>query len=122
MKLINFIVHGNIPSPKNTLLRSKNGRMFYAKNGVPQYKSDFNLQVPHEIRGLNIEGNVSVELTIHRKDFKKDPHNLQIMVFDCLEHSGIIKNDRQITEWSGKANEIDKKNPRVEIKLYYKEN
>jgi Holliday junction resolvase RusA-like endonuclease len=113
---ISFVVEGDIPSMKNDLRISRNGGVFHRNNEVMTYKRLFLSQVPLAFRNKRITGPVSVDLIIYQKDRRKDAHNQMATVFDAIEHSGIIKNDRQIIKWSG-CRQIDKDYPRVQLKV-----
>lgn len=113
-----FEVYGEIPSIKNTLRATRSGRFFHKDDQVRRYFRNFAYQVPKKYK-LNLEGPVSVYLNIVRKDKRKDAHNLMATIFDALEHAGVIKNDRQILEWRGRAYRIDKENPSVAVQIFY---
>ena len=116
---IGFIVYGDIPSMKNDLgvMRGKNGKpIFYHKgNGVRYYKELFDLQVPSKFK-VCLNGKISVYLRIFKKDNRKDGCNMSGAVYDALQSSGVIKNDRNIT-LRIEEDFIDKENPRVEVVL-----
>ena len=114
--VIEFTVEGEIPSMKNTLRFSRAGHPYHADNAVKEYKEAFWLQLPNSFRLIKIEGPVRVDLQVCQKDHKKDAHNAQDLVFDCLQHCGLIGNDRHIVEWSGKSF-IDKQKPRVWVRI-----
>lgn len=113
---IEFIVIGEIPSLKNVLRVGRAGQFYHADNAVKIYKANFNLQLPREYRNMKITEPVRVELVIYQKDKRKDPTNACCTIYDCLQHSQVIINDRQIVEWSGRA-ELDRKSSRVEVKV-----
>lgn len=111
-----WTVHGETPSLKNTLRRSKSGAFYHADNGVKEYKNLFALQTPSKFK-KGITEPVQVFLNIWRSSERKDAHNCEAVIFDALEYAGVIKNDRQIEWWQGSAIGIDKDKPRVQIIL-----
>lgn len=113
---IKFIITGDIPSLKNVLRVGRAGQFYHQNDYVKTYKRLFLSQVPLTFRQMKIKGPVRVELVIYQKDRRKDSHNQMATVFDALEDSQVIVNDRQIVEWSGRA-ELDRKSPRVEVKV-----
>ena len=112
---MNWTIHGEIPSMKNTLRRSASGAFYHTDNGVQVYKNNFALQTPRKFK-KNLACPVFVSIVVYQKDKRKDFHNCCDLVYDALQYSGVIKNDRLIREWHG-AGHIDKKDPRVEITL-----
>jgi len=113
--MISLTILGDIPSMKNTLRRSRSGAFYHKDDAVRKYKADFAKQVPARHK-KKIEGMVLVELMIWQKDRRKDGHNQMATIFDALEFAGVIKNDRQIANWTCCVG-FDRNNPRVEIKV-----
>lgn len=109
-----FVIKGEIPSMKNDLRVGRYGGLYHDKNSVNRYKINFDRQLPPTIKGAKIKGQVKVELMIYLKDWRKDAHNLPAAVYDCLQSSGVVLNDRQITSGSFDC-AIDKDDPRVEV-------
>ena len=116
MKQIEFTIKGEIPSMKNTLRVGRGGHVYHADNAVKEYKNAFWLQLPSRFRLMVLTGSVKVSIEVYQKDHRKDAHNAQDLVFDCLQHCGLIGNDRQIEAWEGRKF-IDKNNPRVVVKV-----
>lgn len=104
-----------------------NSRIMIFKNGTPRciknakaqaYVESFLWQMRSHIKNMRLaqlEGNVMLECNIYYASYRKDLDESLIM--DCLQKSGILKNDRQIKE-KHIYHRIDKKNPRAEIGLY----
>lgn len=106
-----FIIPGDIPSLKNDLKFAR-GRCYHSAE-VVNYKKMFCLLCPRVCKQL-IDKPVCVTLHIYKKDNRKDGCNLSGIIHDCLQISGVIKNDRLIVE-RHEYDYIDKKNPRCEI-------
>ena len=115
-QIISFIVNGEIPSIKNTLRVGRSGRFFHKNDGVRRYKESFSVQCPSWVR-QKLAGKLGVVLRIFKKDNRKDGCNLSGVVYDALQASGVIKNDRNLIE-RHESDFIDRDNPRVEIKLW----
>jgi len=113
--MIDFTIKGEIPSLKNVLRFTRNGRPYHQDDTVKDYKEAFDLLCPKSAKKL-LTGPVEVILHIYKKDNRKDAVNLTAIIYDCLQSSGVIKNDRQIVRWYG-FSEIDKSNPRVRIEV-----
>jgi len=109
-------VSGDIPSIKNTLRRAKSGHFYHVNDSVAVYKRIFDLQTPKRFK-VGIDGYVSVKVTLVRANKRKDPLNCIDTVADCLENSGVIKNDRQIVCWEISAKEVNAKDPYVIIEV-----
>ncbi|KAF0134053.1 MAG: hypothetical protein FD145_907 [Candidatus Saganbacteria bacterium] len=116
IKMIEFTVNGDIPSIKNTLRVGKGGVFFHRGDGVRKYKKLFLAQCPVWAK-QNLAGKLAVELKIYKKDNRKDGCNLSGTVYDALQFSGVIKNDRSLVE-RHEFDYIDKGNPRLEVKLW----
>ena len=110
----NFTIFGIIQSLKNDMqFNRKTGSVYHKKDGVRKYKQDFAYQVPAEYK-LNIDKPVRVSLNIFKRDNRKDGCNLSGCVYDALQYSGVIKNDRKIVE-RHEYDFVSKECPRCEI-------
>ena len=118
--IIEFIVFGEIPSLKNTLRAriNRGGRpiFFHKDNEVINYKQNFISQI-YPKYSLNLTEKLAVELKIYKPNNRKDGCNLSDMVYDAMQFSGVIKNDRNIIE-RHEFDFIDKLKPRVEVKVW----
>lgn len=111
-----WFVKGDIPSLKNVLRVGRGGQFYHKDDQVKNYKASFYLQTPARYR-LMVKP-TQVILTINQKDRRKDGHNQEATVFDCLQHTKVIKNDRDITSWAC-LSRVDKNNPGVLIEISY---
>ena len=117
-----FVILGQVPSLKNSrpIRRNrKTGKPFSARSDEAQrYIADFGLSVPLEYRNIGLGGPNKALLraivTVFYSSWRSDL-DLAI-VYDCLQHAGIVSNDRWIREKHEYA-EVDPNNPRVEIVL-----
>ena len=114
---IEFTVKGDIPSLKNSLQVGRGGRFFHKNDKVRQYKNAFWAQTPSKYRTKGTAHPLIVELRLYKKDNRKDGCNLGAIVYDSLQSSGVIKNDRQIIE-RHEYDAIDKNNPRVKVSIW----
>lgn len=113
-----FKVLGALKSKANSrIIRYLNGRpisiknpdaLAFEKTAVQQLQKQFK-------RKKMIEDKVGLELDIYYPSNRNDlsPE----LFFDCLQKAGVLKNDRQIVEYSC-FKKIDKLEPRVECCLY----
>ena len=108
-----FTVFGHLYSMKNSkILTTTGGRPHSVKHPkVKQFERDFQYQVPAKAK-LGITGDVAVTVIAFYPSRRQDLD--PSVVYDLLQHSGVIENDRQVKikheEWK-----LDKENPRVEI-------
>lgn len=113
---VKFTVIGKLVSMKNRKQRTRyHGDV---KNAATRlYERDFRAQVPSEYRGIRV-GSLKVPLsatvTVFYPSRRSDLDCS--LVYDLLQHTGVVANDRYITEKYEVA-EVDAKNPRVEIEL-----
>jgi Holliday junction resolvase RusA-like endonuclease len=114
---VKFTVLGKLVSMKNRKQRTRyHGDV---KNAATRkFEHDFMFQVPSEYRGLQL-GSLTVPLSARVTVFYPSRRSDldAALVYDCLQNSGVIKNDRYITEKVERAC-VDPKNPRVEIELF----
>lgn len=111
-----LVIYGEVPSMKNTLRVGKFGNFYHASNEVKDYKIAFCEQCPAKYKE-EITSQIGVELVIYRKNRRRDGSNQADTVYDALEYSGVVMNDRQIVE-RHEFDRIDKENPRIEIKFW----
>ena len=106
------------------LPRKSNSRRIVPVKGSNRYRSiksqqaldyevDFNKQLVARQR-QNMEGDLEIKGTIYYQSKRSDLS--EELLFDCLERSGVISNDRAVVHkdiWK----KIDRRNPRVEIEI-----
>lgn len=121
--MISATILGNVPSKSNcykiiTLPGGRNGmgRASLAKTKiVKQYEKAFALQVPAAAKkGIEIPVKISLAIYFHSR--RQDIDSPCKTILDCIQNNGIIKNDRQVHELHV-LKKLDRKNPRVEIKI-----
>lgn len=115
---VSLTILGHLPSMKNSrrILRQKgSGRPFSAKSEESvRYVGDFCLQVPPEAANGALTGPLRTHVSVWYRSERSDLDCA--LVYDCLQASGVIRNDRQIIE-KHEYRHVDKKNPRVEITI-----
>lgn len=113
--MIRFVVPGKLISMKNRKIQTRRGFTF--KNPeVVAYEKTFPLFVPQEARlrlGSVVEP-LSATVTVFYPSRRSDLDCA--LIYDCLQASGVVANDRYIIEKHEFAR-VDPVNPRVEIEL-----
>ena len=91
------------------------GKMYLPK-GIGEYQKSFNVQCREQlgVYASRTDLNALQATFYYKRDTDLD--NLQNGLFDALQSSGVIENDRQII-WVSATKKKDIKNPRVIIKL-----
>ena len=94
MRRIELIITGEIPSKKNLL---RVGRGYVYKNPrVVDFEKDAYYQLQPQIKGKGVmKGRLSLSVIFFQKR-DKDVDNMLSSLFDILEQSGLIENDKQI--------------------------
>lgn len=116
MRDIRFTILGKLVSAKNRKIQTRSGHVF--KNPeVVRYERDFRAQVPSECRGLLL-GSLAEPLSATVKVFYPSRRSDLdcALVYDLLQHTGVVANDRYITE-KHEYGDVDPSNPRVEIEI-----
>lgn len=115
-----FVVKGALKSKANSrqLVRRGSKTISIKSAGALEFEKAAVLQLQQAMkkrRMKTIEDEVGLELEIfypsNRSDLSPE------LFFDCLQKAGVLKNDRQITEYRC-AKLIDKDDPRVECVIY----
>ena len=111
-----LIVLGALKSKANSrrMVRSGNRTLFIKSKGAMEFVEEAEWQLKTQYKGQPIESNIKLDLDIYYPNNRSDlsPE----LFFDCLQHSGVIKNDKQIIEYSCRKL-LDKNKPRVECEL-----
>lgn len=105
-------IKGQVPSKSNGY-RIANNRLYKSKE-LKQYEESFVWQVVDRIW---FDEKFGITLTVYFQSNRSDLDNAAKVILDCLQTSGIIKNDRNCWQLQ-MTKEIDKLNPRVEIFIY----
>lgn len=112
---IQATTYGSLVSKANSRRITRTGRVIksqraldYTESAIMQLRALYGRRKP-------LEQPVGLDMTIFYDS--RRPDLSPELFFDCLEKSGILKNDRLITEYYCRK-ELDKKNPRIEWCLY----
>ncbi len=106
-------IKGQVPSKSNGY-RIANNRLFKSKE-LKEYEWSFCWQVNNITDSF--ESKFGITMKIFFQSNRSDLDNAAKVILDCLQTSGIIKNDRNCWQLQ-MTKEIDKLNPRVEIFIY----
>lgn len=94
MRRINLVIRGEIPSKKN-LLRTGKGHVYKDPRTV-SFEKDAYYQLQSQIKNKGIlKGRLSLS-AIFFQPRDKDIDNTLSTLFDVIEQSGLIENDKQI--------------------------
>lgn len=107
------IIYGTLYGKANSrkvIINKRTGKpMVIKQDGAFRFQKDFMLQVKKIPEPY--EGKVSLSACVYYPDNRQD---LEIeLLKDCIEKAGIIKNDKQIVEYSRVQRRISKDRPRV---------
>lgn len=114
---VSFAIEGVVPSLKNQK-RISRGRM-HDDAQVVAYKRDFGLLLPARLRDLQMGSArrfLRVDVRIYHDSWRRDID--AEIVFDLLQASGVISNDRWIRTKFIDGTRIDPLHPRAEIDIY----
>lgn len=113
-----FIVQGVTPSKSNCYMIitiSGHGSLCKTK-AMKAYEQNFFCQVPASLRNMQIDEPIKLTIAVYWESLRQDLDNCLKVVCDCLQGSGVIKNDNLVYEIVASKHK-DKLNPRVEIKI-----
>ncbi len=114
--MIRITIPGPIPSLKNQKRLGK-GRMFDDPQ-VVAFKRDFPLFVPAMFKGLKFGSQkqfVRIDVRLYAESWRRDA-DVEI-IYDCLQESEVLSNDRWVRMKFVDATRIDAINPRAEIEI-----
>jgi Holliday junction resolvase RusA-like endonuclease len=106
-------IKGQVPSKSNGY-KIANNRLFKSRD-LKEYEDSFDWQVAKTTESF--EGKFGITMKVCFRSNRSDLDNAAKVILDCLQTSGIIKNDRNCFHLQ-MTKEIDKLNPRVEIFIY----
>lgn len=111
-----MIIRGDIPSKSNGYkIVTINGHGSLAKTDkLIQYEQSFHLQCKH--RGAKEKNPFRLDVDVYFSSNRHDLDNAMKILLDCLQHCGVIVNDRQCVEIHARKL-VDKYDPRVEFGL-----
>lgn len=111
-----FVVKGALKSKANSrrIVRSGSRTIFIKSKGAMEFVEEAEWQLKTQYKGQPIESNIKLDLDIYYPNNRSDlsPE----LFFDTLQKAGVIKNDKQIIEYSCRKL-IDRENPRVVCEL-----
>jgi len=98
--VIEFTIKGQPPSKSNCyrIIRLGQRSSLGKTAALKKYEFDFLSQVPGQYRRLNIDKAMSVELHCTFNSKRPDLDNAAKAILDCLQESGVIKNDNLVYE------------------------
>lgn len=106
-------IKGQVPSKSNGYRIARN-RLFKSQE-LRQYEESFSWQSAKVLQEFHDK--FGITLTVYFQSNRSDLDNAAKVILDCLQKSGIIKNDRNCWQLQ-MTKQIDKLNPRVEILIY----
>ncbi len=106
-------IKGQVPSKSNGY-RIANNRLFKSKE-LKEYEEAFAWQTTRVLQEFNDKFGITMK--VYFQSNRSDLDNAAKVILDCLQTSGIIKNDRNCWQLQ-MTKEIDKLNPRVELFIY----
>lgn len=106
------VIEGDVPSKANNYKIGK--KRLYKDPDIKEYEKDFCRQVTGTPPQIDFP--YHIELNFFVSNSRKDVDNCCKTVSDCLEYAKIIKNDNLCYSMYARKF-IDKKNPRVYIKI-----
>ena len=117
--MIKFTVPGTLPT-LNDIIKSARANKYGSNKNKKNY-DDFVAWSCKASKLTKLEAKADFTFTWYMKDKRKDKDNImagQKFIFDGLQKAGVLKNDG----WGEVGNishrfEIDKENPRVEVKI-----
>lgn len=110
-------IAGQVPSKSNSYrIVTVAGHGSLAKtDALKKYETAFYLQMG-KYRDLGIKGLFEFYADVYYTSMSHDIDNAMKILLDCLQKGGAIKNDNRCTHIVARKF-IDKKNPRVELKI-----
>lgn len=114
---LKFIVYGRVPAKSSSrqLIFRKAGRpLIISSKECRQYEKDFLIQTAQVEKGVFGDNRIAVSIHWYTDSFRQDIDSPAKILFDCMQKTGIIKNDNRIDEYHIQRH-IDKVNPRAEI-------
>ena len=116
--LLTFTIRGHLVSLKNSrnvALNRKTGQLFPVKNAkIAQFEQDFLLQCP-KYREPHFTEDVGVKVAVYYPSRRQDLDCA--LIYDLLQKSGIVKNDRQV-KTKQETWHLDSKNPKVVVTVW----
>ena len=106
-------IKGQVPSKSNGY-RIANNRM-YKSIELKSYEVSFEWQIS-KYKVITIEEPFQIWIDVYFQSNRSDLDNAAKVILDCLQTSGVIKNDRLCSVLVMRKH-IDKENPRIEFEI-----
>lgn len=108
-------IKGQVPSKSNGY-RIANNRLFKSIE-LKSYEASFEWQIKkHLTENESVEIPFQIWIDVYFQSNRSDLDNAAKVILDCLQTSGVIKNDR-LCEILVMRKHIDKVNPRIEFEI-----
>lgn len=108
-------IKGQVPSKSNGY-KISNGRL-YKSAELKEYEVMFEWQIwKHKLINEIIEYPFEIWIDVYFQSNRSDLDNAAKVILDCLQTSGVIKNDR-LCQVLVMRKHIDKENPRIEFEI-----
>lgn len=110
-------IYGQVPSKSNSYRIAQLGghSTLIRSDALVRYATAFYMQMGH-YRKLGIQGLFELHIDVYFTSMAHDLDNSLKVILDCLQTGGAIKNDNRCTHIAARKF-IDKKNPRIELRL-----
>ena len=106
---------GQVPSKSNGY-RIANNRMFKSIE-LKSYEASFEWQIKKHLKeNESVEVPFQIWIEVYFQSNRSDLDNSAKVILDCLQTSGVIKNDR-LCQVLVMRKHIDKENPRIEFEI-----
>jgi Holliday junction resolvase RusA-like endonuclease len=106
------VIYGICPAKSNQYRIGPNG--MYKAKALLAYERNFFIQCQN--RNKAIDGYFEVEVKVFYPSQRSDLDNALKVVMDCLQSAKVIRNDNKCVKIVAEKY-LDKKNPRVELKI-----
>jgi len=108
-------IKGQVPSKSNGY-RIANNRMFKSIE-LKSYEVSFEWQIKKHLKeNETVEVPFQIWIDVYFQSNRSDLDNSAKVILDCLQTSGVIKNDR-LCQVLVMRKHIDKENPRIEFEI-----
>lgn len=108
-------IKGQVPSKSNGY-RIANNRMFKSIE-LKSYEASFEWQIKKHVKeNESVEVPFQIWIEVYFQSNRSDLDNSAKVILDCLQTSGVIKNDRLCSVLVMRKH-IDKENPRIEFEI-----
>ncbi len=110
-----FLIKGNCPSKSNGYRISGNKLIKTAL--CRRFESQFSVDMDNKYKGIKYNGIFEVQIKVYFSSYASDIDGCTKILLDCLQKYDVIKNDNKCIRIRDFEKYVDRKNPRVEMKL-----